>query len=338
MMKKILSLTLVLVMLFGMVPITAFATEADSSEENGVSLDSIAWEDLTYRDIFITNNLAYLNGFDNNNWGTYKQYAGTNTVSDEAHYTPPYSLKAAGSPSQQIVSWLRSSPGDYFVASKVNCTRYVKGELGVCLKDTTVGVTALTDGFVTAANIVTIASSHGIYIGSLHSADLDGYVDDTVVVNMNIFSTKPSSDELTELYERYVEIEMYRDRTEVISNDTQKLDAFMTYLKEKAKTIGMVSSVFDDPVGNSCNWVMARDVAKLLLYANNYEELHSIWSLPSKEITIDGINARTKTVVSTVIKMNWSNITIFLAAKRAHWVLLETCLLFWKFPEVMINL
>ena len=276
----------------------AFAASADHT----LTLDSTALGNLTYRDIFVENNLAYLNGFDHSGWGAYKQYAGANTITAEACFSEPYSLKAAGSPSQQIVSSVTNPAGDYFVASKVSCTRYVKGELGVCLQDTTVGVTAVTNGFVTSAGIVTMPGSHRIFIGSIHSADLDGYVDDTVVVNMNIFSTRPSCDEMTRLYEQYVQIEMNRDRNEAIYTDAQMLDAFMKYLKNKASAIGMDSSTFEDPVGNSCNWATARDIAKLLIYANGYEQLHGIWSNASMEITVSGDNARTKTVVSTVIK------------------------------------
>ena len=308
--KRILCFLMAMAIFLGCAPYS-FAGEVENhsheevgqtSDTENLTLDTLAWENLTYRDIFIENNLAYLNGFDHNDWGAYKQYAGTNIITTEKCFSEPYSLKVAGNPSQQIVSAVTNPSGDYFVASKVNCTRYAKGELGVCLQDTTVGVTAVTDGFVTSAGVVTMSGSHRIFIGSLHSADLDGYVDDTVVVNMNIFATRPSCEEMTLLYEQYVQIEMSRDRTEVIYTDAQMLDAFMKYLKTKAITIGMNSSIFEDPVGNSCNWVTAKDVARLLIYANDYEQLQGIWSRSCKEIAVSGDNARNKTVVSTVIK------------------------------------
>ena len=147
-------------------------------------LDSIAWEDLSYRDIFITNNKAYLDGFNNKTFSPYVQNTGTNIVTNTACYTGPYSLAAFGSPSQQIKSVNQLPVGQYFVASKVYCTRYAAGELGVCLHNTAVGVTEETEGFVTSAGIVSLQTSGNIFIGSIHSANLDGYVDDTAVIDM----------------------------------------------------------------------------------------------------------------------------------------------------------
>ena len=71
-MKKSLVLFLSAVVLFCVIPVRAFAAE--------LSLDSIAWEQLTYRDIFIDNNLAYVNGFDSGDWGSFRQSAGSNAT------------------------------------------------------------------------------------------------------------------------------------------------------------------------------------------------------------------------------------------------------------------
>ena len=293
-MKKTLALLLTLVIFISIAPLHVYAA--------GETLDSTAWETLTYRDIFIENNLACMNGFDHGSWNGYTQSAGTNTITDEAWDTPPSSLKAAGTSSQQIVSTVYSPAGDYFVASRVFCTRYVQGKLGICLYDAPVGISTVTNGFVTAAGIVTISVSHRIYVGSIHSADLDGYVDDPVVVNMSIFSTRPSAQELTGLYEQYLEIEKGTDSSEVVHTDTQSLEAFMTYMQKKARSIGMDSSVFLDPVGDTCNWSTARELAKLLIYADRYEQLGSIWSRRTRELTVTGPNERTKTVESSVIR------------------------------------
>ena len=292
-MKKSLTFLLVLVLLLAIAPVNVFASEQ--------SLDSIAWEAFTYRDIFVENNLAYTNGFDHGGWNEYRQSAGTNPITDEASFTQPYSLKAAGRSSQQIASIMQSQEGTYFVASKVSCTRYVKGKLGICLGNTTIGAAGVTDGFETAAGFVTMADSHDIYIGSIHAADLDGFVDDPVVVNMNLFATAPTLEELTMLYEQYIQIEMDRDRSESIYTDAQSLAAFMVYMRNKAAEIGLDASVFEDPAGNYCNWSTARDVAKLMIYANTYEQLRGIWSQSGRQITVSGDNPRTKNLVSKVI-------------------------------------
>lgn len=293
-MKRSRVFILVLSLLISLLPSHVLADE--------LSLDSIAWGNLTYRDIFIDNNLAYMNGFDHGSWGTFSQSAGSNIITAESACTQPNSLKAAGTSSQQIISSTRSPAGDYFVASKVSCPRYVKGKLGVCLQGTTVGVSAVTKGFVTAAGIITMAVSHNIYIGSIHSANLDGFVDDPVVVNMNIFTIRPSCGELTQLYETYVEIEQTRDRNDSISTDAENLDAFMAYMQEKARAIGMSDSIFRDPVGDHCNLTTARDVARLMICADSCEQLQPIWSQSVKKLNVTGSKARTKTVESSVIK------------------------------------
>ena len=141
-------------------------------------LDDIAWENLTYRDIFITNNLAYVDGFNAKTYSPFVQNAGTSKITSDVCCTPPYSLAAFGSPSQQIRSSAAiGADGEYFVASKVYCTRYAAGELGVCIYNTTVGITQVTEDFVTASGIITAEASNRIFMGSIHSADLDGYVD-----------------------------------------------------------------------------------------------------------------------------------------------------------------
>ncbi|MBQ9130841.1 MAG: leucine-rich repeat protein, partial [Clostridia bacterium] len=302
-MKRTLSFLLTLLMLVTSLPLNAFTAFATGVEIPAPSsLDDIAWEDLTYRDIFIDNNPAYLDGFEKGDFHPYVQSAGINTVTAAVCATGKYSLQAFGSPSQQIISASSQKAGEYFVASKVYCTRYAKGELGICLGDTTVGVTKVTEGFETASGILTKTGSHRIFIGSIHSADLDGYVDDPVVVSMELFTTKPTASELTALYEHYVELESKRDRSEAIFSDSHKLNTFMSYLQKKSQEIGMTSSTFGDPMGNSCNLSTPRDLAKLLAYASNYSQLDGIWSLASKDISVMGLKARTQSLTSTVIK------------------------------------
>ena len=91
------------------------------------------------------------------------------------------------------------------------------------------------------------------------------------------------------------------ENRKVLDPNVQGLYAFMNYLREKAVSIGMTSSIFGDPDGNSCNLTTTRDVANLLIYANAYEGIRGVWSQKRKELTILGPNARTLTVESTVI-------------------------------------
>ena len=209
---RIKSLLLAVLMILTSFNITVFAAEG----ENPASLDDIAWEDFTYRDIFIENNLAYVDGFNEKDWGSFVQNTGTNEITSEEFYTAPYSLKTFGNVSTQLKgNILIPEEGNYFAAAKVNCLRYVQGTLGICIYSTSVGATGVTEGFVTASDIISERKNAGIFLGSFHSADLDGYVDDPAVVNMAIFEKEPSLEEMTELYDNYVEIEKAREREEI---------------------------------------------------------------------------------------------------------------------------
>lgn len=303
-MKKTLALILTLVLLIGVMLPTVSA--AEPLAQNGLTLDSIAWENLTYRNIFVDRNLAYVNGFDDNNWRSFIQNTGNNSITGAVCFSSPYSLKAAGTSSQQIMSTDHYQTGDYFVASKVYCTRYVRGKLGVCIGSNTIGVSSQTNGFVTSAGILTNYQMNRIYIGSIHSANLDGYVDDPVVIRMDIFSTRPTEAELTALYEQYLALKTGTEPPAVYT-DQQMVDAFVDYMQEKAQEIGMEDSVFADPVGDYCNTTTARDVMKLILYADTYEQISDIWSRSSRELTVRGSNARKQTVYSKVMKASLTN-------------------------------
>ena len=266
---------------------------SQTSDTENLTLDTLAWENLTYRNIFIENNLAYVNGFNEKTFDPFKQNTGKNEITDEAFYTAPYSLSVKGNTSQQLKGYfLLPEESSYFVASKVNCARYVQGTLGVCLYSTSVGVKSVTEGFVTAADIITERKDAGVFLGSFHSADLDGYVDDPVVINMAIFETSPSLDEMKFLYETYVTIEKTREMEEILYSDEEMQQAFVSYMNQKASEIGMKNSCFQDPVGMD-NLTTASDIMKLMVYAyENYEEFTPFWSTESHTVHVMGMNKR----------------------------------------------
>ena len=49
--------------------------DMNTTDPQALTLDSVAWENLTYAEIFIDNNLAYVDGFDCNHWEPYAQHA-----------------------------------------------------------------------------------------------------------------------------------------------------------------------------------------------------------------------------------------------------------------------
>lgn len=195
------------------------------------SLDDIAYGTTTYREMFITNNQCFISDFEMpltisstaQQYETgvyYKLNAGAPSISADAYNSPGHSLKAFGSSSQQLVVEYRSGnqhpliEGNYFLGSCVNCSRRSAGRLGITFTspiNATVlaGATAteVTDGWTAIGNIYEITAAmvgntYQFFIGSISSANLDGYVDDVVFIPIPDGMTEAQA---LELYENFLE-------------------------------------------------------------------------------------------------------------------------------------
>lgn len=178
------------------------------------SLDDIAYEGKTYREIFITNNRApdinnnsMANAFGNVN---YTDSTGTTSiVTDEtaaANYVPPYSLKVSGTSSQQAKgSWTSNGTTTaYFLAANVKITDYVKGYCGMIYgTEFSACANRVTDGYEVFASITPEYAASQLFIGSASSANLTGYINNPVAVRTGIFTTVPTVETFTELYKNY---------------------------------------------------------------------------------------------------------------------------------------
>ena len=71
----------------------------------------------------------------------------------------------------------------------------------------------------------------------------------------------------------------------------QDFQRFVDYMNQKAQTIGMTGSRFNDAAGIH-NVATARDLLRLLVYADGYPELRKIWTTDSYTVTIEGDNPR----------------------------------------------
>ena len=70
--------------------------------------------------------------------------------------------------------------------------------------------------------------------------------------------------------------------------DAEEFAAFMEYMKGKAASIGMSTSIFKDPVGMN-NVVTANDLMRLMVYAySNYETLNPVWGEKDRTISVEG--------------------------------------------------
>lgn len=170
------------------------------------SLDDLAYDGKTFRQIFEGNNALNISaGFESGNYSTMVIGAGTPNITDAVHDSGQYSLKAFGTTSQQIKT-PSGFTSQFLLACRVKCDRHVSGYAGITYGTDNIGVTSVTDGFVTLAFRSTSQRDRQIFVGSWSSANLDCYVDTPVAVDISVFTTVPSESEWTELYNQYISI------------------------------------------------------------------------------------------------------------------------------------
>ena len=284
-------------------------------------LEELAYEDKTLYDLFVLNNYG-LNTMDsyrtrNEN---YSDYYGKTTLQTKEYYSYNQAMYVEGTTSNQAMS-STSYTGKYYIASKVKCTRYEKGCLGVVFGQSqetvnNITLTEVTEDFVTRSDICTL-SGHNIFIGSCFSANLDGYIDDVVVVDLSIFSTIPTKEKLDTLYERYLDImngkAEVKTYTEIVSrrkvfylgeneqtySDRDAKARFMQYMNDKAKDIGMENTSFIDAAG-FYNRTKAYDLLRMGVYACSYDPLVEAWHKNNYTVTVSGNIEREVNLTTTV--------------------------------------
>lgn len=284
-------------------------------------LEEIAHENKTLYDMFVLNNYAP-NNMDNlkSRNENYTNYYGETTLQDNVYYTYNKAMYVEGETSNQVIS-SASYTGTYYIASKLKCTRYENGYLGIVFgqdaeayKNTT--LTTVTDDFVTKSDICTL-DDHNIFIGSCISANLDGYIDDTVVVDLSIFDSVPSKEKLDSLYERYLDIMngkvevntytevvsrrkvFYLGETDVTYSDSDAKARFMQYMNDKAKEIGMENTTFIDAAG-FYNRTTAYDLLRMGVYACSYDTLVEAWHKNTYTVSVSGNMERDVNLTTTV--------------------------------------
>ena len=206
---------------------TVNLSTGEEEEPEVLTLDSIAYDGKSYREIFITNNMApNINGnsfiplggnkleFVNGTSGAGIPVIEKNSES-AANYVPDYYLNCSGNGTRQLKSggsantkYKLSKMDSIFCAANIKVTSYTTGVIGVfttgavydaCLHRT-------TDGWEVSAAILTCnpdKTEYNVWCGSANSAVLDGYINNPVAIDMNIFTNKPSEATLIELYKTY---------------------------------------------------------------------------------------------------------------------------------------
>lgn len=284
-------------------------------------LSEIAYEDYSFYKIFEENSYAPVNmeSYESET-DVFSDYSGKTTLQSKIYNTEQYAMYVEGNSSQQAAS-AKTYSGDYYIAAKVNCTRYEQGYLGIIFgtdstKYENTTIQKVTDGFVTVSDIQTL-NNDNIFIGSAISANLDGYIDDTVVVDLSIFENTPSLEEMDALYEKYLmickgEIEensriefKTRKKTYLLGEaqqvftDSEAKKAFFAYMNSKAKEIGMNNTTFIDAAG-FYNRTTAYDLLRLAVYACGYNDIVDAWHKNEYTLTINGKSPRSQKISTTV--------------------------------------
>lgn len=195
----------------------------DSNYSNEVTystsknIDSVAHGTLTYRDIFITNNIApainhnslksangnYEYKINDSNTNNKDPKISTDTVSKN-NYVPQHSIHVYQDGSANYLTTATVPAGNYFVAFNINIEQYTAGALGISFIDAALNKEAVTSGYEVMSNVLTTTTAKSVYIGAMNSAKLRGYINNPVVVNMNIFgSDVPSGEQLATLYNNF---------------------------------------------------------------------------------------------------------------------------------------
>lgn len=194
-------------------------------------LDDIAYGTLTYRDIFITNNMCLIGDFEGtytidsdfhtlSNGDQYKMvYSGSPSISNAEYNSPTHSLKCFNTGKVQAFYKRENasfSSGDkYLICACVNCSRYVGGSVGAIVNYPILNavdrasavVQSTTDEWEAKTAICTLTANRtefDIYIGVNGSAgNADAYIDDVVLTPLPDGMT---AEQAQSAYETYVSI------------------------------------------------------------------------------------------------------------------------------------
>lgn len=288
-----------------------------------LTLDSVAYEGMTYREIFETHNvISFPAGFEDG-LGTYTISAGNPAITTEEADSGTHSLKCSGTTSQQIVS-PATATGKAWFASRVKITSWTAGYCGVQYgvggsTNHDGGVSGVTDGWVTKVARKDNSTAYRIYIGSFLSANLTGYVDTPVVIFDNIFTDVPSEQVFTALYNTYCALKrgesttgtrtlkLLTEEEKPIYSASECKSAFVAAMNAKAKYIGATTVNFVDASGLSYSGSAAtvKDILQIMVHASGIAQIAEKWNKDTYSMTVYGGNARTEVIETSVQNSNF---------------------------------
>lgn len=297
------------------------------------SIDDIAYEGLSYREIFLTNNIVtnlnFINKANLTNLGSWeKNGTGADATVDTTNYvTGPSSMRIDATASSQYKYKTIEKNHKYYYAAQVSVERYAAGYLGLGTgyedqyDKMAAAINYVTDGFVTVSNYYAHTSTAiSFYIGSMSSADLTGNIDSIVLIDLTNLEvlTQPTKEQLDTLYEEF--IKLYNGQT-IRKNKKDSLafegvtvgyntarTTFYSALKTKTQSLNMkYSSTFQNASGLSSGSgkVTIQDLVQLGIMAQSNETISDIWGVSTYTLK-NQVNNSTQEITSTVTSGTYS--------------------------------
>ena len=280
------------------------------------TLDSVAYEGKTYRQIFEGGNSFFFDAespFGAVNVEEYLNQSGSNIPVREQSVVDSgiYSLYCHSEVGKS--SCLRQTTANthrliqnkiYYIACRMNVTTLpIENACGVIAESAwVIKQYGTTSGWVTSSSLFQNGSSNAkLYFGLFSGVEGDMYFDTLVSVPVEIFSTPPTKAQWDAMYAEYVAIKKRLD-------DSLCMAEFMRILNAKAQKIGMTDSTFSNPYGGDkygYNWTTIEDMMKMIVYATSYPRVLDYMSQNTQvELPIYGAQARTEVFPTTANAFN----------------------------------
>ena len=260
------------------------------------TLDSIAYENLTYREIFEQNNFLGISpGFEDGSISPLVVSAGNPTLQSVEFDSGQYALDCSGTTSQQLRD-TTSTNHPAFTAARVKITSWTSGFAGIQYgTGTNGGINRVTNGWETIVAERYYTSNTNAFVGSFSSANLTGYVDMPVVILKSIFNVAPTLVEFQALYNTYCELKRLESERQLrtyrlLTYPETPYDAnsckaaFVQKMNEKAAQIGATSAIFMDASGlvYSGSQATAMDMLRILIHAAGIRGIAEKWNCKSR--------------------------------------------------------
>lgn len=299
---------------------------AVTGTSNEITLNTIAYDGKTYRDIFITNNLTPWGNFESGIDSVPSQ-TGTPEIVSDIYNSGSCSLKCFGTTSQQLKPTVNlANATTIYVACCGKVDRYVQGALGIetaSNASSTVRGTLnkVTNNFekMSIVNTTTTATAVRLYVGSMSSANLDGYIDDVVFVDLSIFSTIPSQETMDTLYDTYIKIItgqsfVENEETFIISGEEIKTDDIMS----NTSTNPVQNKVVKAYVDNKNDIALVNDNFKNIGFKVQGDKLLAVTSAVENDdagdVSIDDVARDGKSYRDIFVNSNYITLGSFLTS------------------------